>query len=227
MHEGDRPLATMAVAPLRGAVGVVVLAGLTAVALGGGYVRPGGSGIGSSGAATGGLLELAAVLRAKGAGLLQEGGIGELLWASKGPAKPRDVVLAELREENDWKNDLILGWWLPADWRDAMPRPVQTWLRNYVVSLAIYFSVAGLWAYYVYFAFGDRLFEQGKIPSGWDMLEQIKASGGQNRGATATSMLSARGVVVPVKRLRCWLRSIGATGQGMATDHGRATHAGA
>uniref|UniRef100_A0A061QZY9 Lathosterol oxidase n=1 Tax=Tetraselmis sp. GSL018 TaxID=582737 RepID=A0A061QZY9_9CHLO len=82
----------------------------------------------------------------------------------------RSAKLQLLREENEWKNSLIL----PRSTR-SLPSFVQSWLRNFVCAVALYLGLGTLWAYYIYVVFGAELFGSKK-PGFWDMLEQIKVS---------------------------------------------------
>ena len=52
-------------------------------------------------------------------------------------------MLAEIREENDWKTDLVLGSLLAPATRAALPRVVVAWARNYLACMAIYFGLGG------------------------------------------------------------------------------------
>ncbi|BDA50276.1 probable lathosterol oxidase at C-terminar half [Coccomyxa sp. Obi] len=100
-------------------------------------------------------------------------------WGGRGrsKAKSKEQTLAELREENDWKNDLIL-FWLPAPVRAKMPRIVHSWLRNYLACMAMYFAVGSMWVYYIYWCFGNVFFGPGKMPGVSDVFEQIKVAMG-------------------------------------------------
>ncbi len=91
--------------------------------------------------------------------------------------RSKQIVLQEIAEENTWKNDLVLPWVLPTSVRASLPRFFQAWLRNYLLSFLVYFGVAGLWAYYIYYSFGDQLFSDGGMPTKQAMLEQIKVCG--------------------------------------------------
>lgn len=57
-----------------------------------------------------------------------------------------------------------------------MPRVVRSWMRNYVAVNAVYFTVGGLWAYYIYWVFGHVFFAPGNMPSWSDMAEQMRVS---------------------------------------------------
>lgn len=58
--------------------------------------------------------------------------------------------------------------------RAVLPRPVQTWFRNYVFGNALYLGVGAVWAYYIYYVFGSQCFKPGEIPATRDVLEQVK-----------------------------------------------------
>lgn len=78
-----------------------------------------------------------------------------------------------LVEENQWKNDISL-WVLPASVQAAMPHFVQTWVRCFLLCAAVYFAMSALWVYYIYYCFGDKLFQPGSIPAFKDVFEQMK-----------------------------------------------------
>ncbi|KAK9836967.1 hypothetical protein WJX81_003085 [Elliptochloris bilobata] len=92
-------------------------------------------------------------------------------------ASAEELTLAELVEENDWKNDVVL-FWLPREFRNKLPRMLHAWMRNYVAVLALYFAVGGVWSYYIYWCFGARLFGPGQMPGVLDVLEQMKVAMG-------------------------------------------------
>lgn len=86
---------------------------------------------------------------------------------------PKEERLQLLVEENQWKNDISLGF-LPQHMQAAMPHFVQTWLRCFILCAAVYFTMSALWTYYIYYCFGDKLFQPGTIPAIKDVLEQMK-----------------------------------------------------
>ena len=88
-------------------------------------------------------------------------------------AMPKAERLQLLREENVWKNDLVM-WMFPDNVREALPHAVQTWLRCWILCAAVYFGIGAIWSYYIYFCFGDVLFTPGTIPGWKDVLEQVK-----------------------------------------------------
>lgn len=89
--------------------------------------------------------------------------------------KTKLQTIAEIREENDWKNDLVLSW-LPETMLERMPRIVRAWARCYVACMALYLCVSGAWAYYIYTVFGSSFFRGSKTPEASDILEQVKVS---------------------------------------------------
>ena len=76
-----------------------------------------------------------------------------------------------------------------------MPRVVESWLRNYLACMAMYLAVGALWAYYIYFCFGNVFFGAGKMPGVADVLEQIKvriASHMAHPSLTITAVLTLK-----------------------------------
>lgn len=57
-------------------------------------------------------------------------------------AARKAAIRAEIKEENDWKTDLVLGALLPS-LRARLPRVVVAWARNYLACMAIYFGLGG------------------------------------------------------------------------------------
>lgn len=96
-------------------------------------------------------------------------------WGTPAPASltRRQEQLLEFREENAFKDNLAL-FWLPNEWRAAMPPYVQSWLRNWIMVAILYYVLGGVWVYYTYYAFGSQLFKPGEIPSLGAQLEQMK-----------------------------------------------------
>lgn len=86
--------------------------------------------------------------------------------------KSQSATLAEIIAENDFKNDLVL-WVLPRRLRSAMPRVVQSWVRNYLMCLGLFVSVAAVWAWYIYVAFGATLFRGRGRPTFRAMASQV------------------------------------------------------
>lgn len=78
--------------------------------------------------------------------------------AVKGSAEYLELFV----EETSWYNDLVLGLWLPTSVRMRMPHILETWLRNYVAGIIVYFASGGLWCLYIYKWKKDFFF-----PAGW------------------------------------------------------------
>ena len=55
-----------------------------------------------------------------------------------------------------------------------MPRVVESWLRNWIACMAMYYAVGALWAYYIYWCFGNVFFGPGKMPGVEDVCNQIQ-----------------------------------------------------
>jgi len=74
--------------------------------------------------------------------------------------------IMEIREENDWKNDLVLNSLLriPKDWYNELPRIIQSWLRNWVGVTLVYFASSTTWCYFCYFVWGRELYEKVRLP---------------------------------------------------------------
>jgi len=89
--------------------------------------------------------------------------------------RPYFLVLQDIKEENDWKNDLVL-FWLSPSFRKVMPRMVASWLRNYIATMGLFFGVGAAWSYYIYWCFGTRIFGSGNMPSAKDVLDQVKVA---------------------------------------------------
>ena len=88
---------------------------------------------------------------------------------------PQAERLRLILEENEGKNSLVRGVF-PDSLVAKIPHFWQTWLRCWILCMAVYFGVGALWCYYTYFCFGDKLFTPGTIPAFKDIAEQIKVS---------------------------------------------------
>uniref|UniRef100_A0A7S0YCH2 Fatty acid hydroxylase domain-containing protein n=1 Tax=Polytomella parva TaxID=51329 RepID=A0A7S0YCH2_9CHLO len=88
---------------------------------------------------------------------------------------PLSERLTLIKEENSWKNSLVMCFF-PRAWQEVLPHMFQCWLRNWILCMAVYYGIGGLWSYYAYLCYGDKLFPPGEIPALADMLEQIKVS---------------------------------------------------
>lgn len=51
---------------------------------------------------------------------------------------------------------------------------MQSWLRNYLACVAVYFGISGAWVYYAYWCFGHRLYGRGNMPTPGDVYEQMR-----------------------------------------------------
>lgn len=60
--------------------------------------------------------------------------------------------------------------------RQSLPRIFTAWLRCYLMCNVLYFVMGGMWAYYIYLCWGDKLFADGNMPAAADMWEQIKVT---------------------------------------------------
>lgn len=87
------------------------------------------------------------------------------------PVKGSAEYLQLFVEETRWYNDLVLGWWMPVSVREAIPNTLQTWLRNYVAGLLVYFISGGLWCLYIYSWKADHFFPTGQLGRGKLFLE--------------------------------------------------------
>lgn len=63
---------------------------------------------------------------------------------------------------------------VPAVIWNALPDILQSWLRNWIFSIFIYFGLGFIWSYYIYQVFGSDLFPTGNVPAWSDMLEQMQ-----------------------------------------------------
>ncbi len=52
----------------------------------------------------------------------------------------------------------------------------ESWLRNWIACMAMYYTVGALWAYYIYWCFGNVFFGPGKMPGIEDVWNQIQVS---------------------------------------------------
>jgi lathosterol oxidase len=86
--------------------------------------------------------------------------------------KAQAVTLAQIAAENDWKNDMVL-WVLPLELRAAMPRIVNSWVRNYLMCLGLFVGVAAVWACCIYGVAGAQLFRGRGRPSLRAMARQV------------------------------------------------------
>ncbi len=104
----------------------------------------------------------------------------------------REENLRLIREENDWKNSLVM-WVFPQEFAASVPRPVQAWFRTLVFCSLVYFGVGLAWVYYIYTCFGDKLFKPGTMPAKRDVFEQIWVSGARRRVPRARRPMQGTG----------------------------------
>ena len=88
---------------------------------------------------------------------------------------PKERRLQLLIEENQWKNSIVMQL-LPGALGTNLPHFLQSWLRSALLCAVVYFSMSGLWVYYTYYCFGDKLFQPGAIPESKAVWEQVKVS---------------------------------------------------
>lgn len=62
---------------------------------------------------------------------------------------------------------------MPVSWFENLPTLLQSWLRNFIFSVLVYFGLNFGWAYYIYECFGGDLFPKQNMPSWSDMREQM------------------------------------------------------
>ncbi|KAJ3694435.1 hypothetical protein LUZ60_009915 [Juncus effusus] len=84
--------------------------------------------------------------------------------------------LRQFTAEADWYNEIVLGSLLPGDaWR-RLPRPVQSWLRNYIGGSLVYFVSGFLWCLVIYYWKRNVYLPKDAIPSNQAMYLQIKVA---------------------------------------------------
>lgn len=108
------------------------------------------------------------------------------LWRVFTSEEEQAENIARIKEENDWKNSLVLSWMLPAEESRSNGRVadlvrssrfLSSWIRNWFMATTLYFVVGGLWAYYCYYCFGDSLYEsREEIPSLSAMVAQMRVA---------------------------------------------------
>ncbi|XP_009404498.2 delta(7)-sterol-C5(6)-desaturase [Musa acuminata AAA Group] len=87
----------------------------------------------------------------------------------------RAEYLHQFVEETDWYNGIVLDALLPgggAAWR-RLPRPLQSWLRNYLGGNILYLASGFLWCFYIYHWKRNVYVPKDSIPSKRAMLLQI------------------------------------------------------
>ncbi|XP_027358200.1 delta(7)-sterol-C5(6)-desaturase-like [Abrus precatorius] len=76
-------------------------------------------------------------------------------------------------EDTDFYNRIVLATFLPQCVWDPLPRFFQTWLRNYVGGVLLYFISGFLWCFYIYYWKRNVYVPKDAIPSRRAMLLQI------------------------------------------------------
>ncbi|RZS06593.1 hypothetical protein BHM03_00037279 [Ensete ventricosum] len=59
--------------------------------------------------------------------------------------------LRRIVEETDWYNGIVLDAVVPGGAWKRLPRPLQSWLRNYIGVTALYLVSGFLWCFYIYY----------------------------------------------------------------------------
>lgn len=109
------------------------------------------------------------------AGVLRERLASFWAFATHVTEMDRVEKLRLLKEENEWKNSLVM-WIFPTTAQESLPHVVQTWLRCWILCMAVYFIVGILWSYYLYWCLADIVMKPGTVPTMGPILEQVKVS---------------------------------------------------
>ncbi|ONK81676.1 uncharacterized protein A4U43_C01F31740 [Asparagus officinalis] len=88
----------------------------------------------------------------------------------------RADYLNQFVEETEWYNDIVLTALLPGWAWKPLPRPIRTWLRNYIGGTLIYFISGFLWCFYIYYLKRNVYLPKEAIPSNHAMRLQIKVA---------------------------------------------------
>ncbi|EFH44780.1 hypothetical protein ARALYDRAFT_915873 [Arabidopsis lyrata subsp. lyrata] len=78
-----------------------------------------------------------------------------------------------VEETTSYNNSLVNNFFPTALW-PRLPHVVQTFVRNYIVSLATYFLLCSLWCFYFYHWKHDVHLPKEDIPSRRSIIQQIK-----------------------------------------------------
>ncbi|KAJ6853628.1 delta(7)-sterol-C5(6)-desaturase-like isoform X1 [Iris pallida] len=78
--------------------------------------------------------------------------------------------------ETEWYTDIVLSPLVPDSWRAPLPHWAQTWLRNYIGGVLVYFLSGFLWCFYIYYWKRNVYVPKDEIPSKKAMLLQIKVA---------------------------------------------------
>lgn len=84
-----------------------------------------------------------------------------------------DDYLQLFVEETSFYNRIVLGSLLPDAFWKPLPHICQTWLRNYIGGVLVYFLSGGLWCFYIYYWKRHLYLPKDSIPSNESMLLQI------------------------------------------------------
>ncbi|GLJ09919.1 hypothetical protein SUGI_0118320 [Cryptomeria japonica] len=98
----------------------------------------------------------------------------EKLWNANG--KGSSEYLQMFVEETDWYNSLVLGPLVPRHIWSPLPKYLQTWLRNYIAGILVYFVSGGLWCFYIYYWKRNAYLPAEDIPSKEPIFLQIAVS---------------------------------------------------
>ncbi|KAL3687051.1 hypothetical protein R1sor_013360 [Riccia sorocarpa] len=79
-------------------------------------------------------------------------------------------------KDTAWINSLILYPFVTPSFRATIPHFLQSWLRNYIAGIFIYFASGALWCLWVYYFRKDYYFPKGNIPTKEPIKMQIIVS---------------------------------------------------
>ncbi|CAD5177783.1 unnamed protein product [Musa acuminata subsp. malaccensis] len=81
--------------------------------------------------------------------------------------------LRQIVEETDWYNGIVLDAVVPGGAWKRLPRPLQSWLRNYIGGTALYLVSGFLWCFYIYYLKRNVYVPKDSIPSNRAIYLQI------------------------------------------------------
>ncbi|KAJ8761159.1 hypothetical protein K2173_001215 [Erythroxylum novogranatense] len=76
-------------------------------------------------------------------------------------------------DETTMYNNIVLPHLLPSNWWAPLPHLCQTWLRNYLAGVLLYFVSGFLWCFYIYHLKRNVFLPKDSVPSTRAMLLQI------------------------------------------------------
>lgn len=85
---------------------------------------------------------------------------------------PKEKSTESIKMQVAWLNSLAHPF-VHVAWFNQLPTLLQSWLRNFVFSVLVYFGLNFGWAYYIYECFGGDLFPKDNKPTWSDMKEQM------------------------------------------------------